>query len=98
MESPTAQPYPSHSTDSTVGNNVNKTFVFINQDCSDGFRHTGLEVCRSFDQVVLFALTVSGGGRLKNKVHMKKLEPRRWKGKALHLSVSSIRVLKLRRM
>jgi len=38
--------YPSHCTNWAVGNNVNKTVIFTNQDSSDGFRHTGLEVCR----------------------------------------------------
>jgi hypothetical protein len=77
----TAQSYPSHCTDWAVGNDVNKTVVFTNQDSSEVFRHTSLELCRSCDEVVLFVLAVSRGGRLKKKVHMESLGSRRWNGR-----------------
>jgi len=89
-------PYPSHSTDQAVGNIVNKTAVLTNQGSSEGFRQTQRKVCRNFDEVVLFVLAVSGGGRLKRKVLMRRLWSRRWNGRGLHLSVTSIRVIKLR--
>jgi hypothetical protein len=54
-------------------------------------------VSRNFDEVVLFVLAVSGEGRLNNKVHMKRLGLRRWKGKGLHLCLTSIRVIRLKR-